>query len=74
MNSQKHVIVLYFREGESYWLYTRDMAEFGGPDIGISGVPEEKVDAYNLREYELSEFHDLKDIQSSLGYYFEYPT
>ena len=48
MNAQKHVIVLYRREGESYWLHTRGMAEFGRPDIGISDVPEEKVDAYKL--------------------------
>ena len=44
VNAQKHVIVLYSREGESYWLHTRGMAEFGRPDIGISGVPEGKVD------------------------------
>ena len=48
VNAQKHVIVLYSREGESYWLHTRGMAEFGRPDIGISGVPEGKVDAYKL--------------------------
>ena len=48
MNAQKHVIVLYSQEGESYWLHTRGMAEFGRPDIGISGVPEGKVDAYKL--------------------------
>ena len=48
VNAQKHVIVLCSREGESYWLHTRGMAEFGRPDIGISGVPEGKVDAYKL--------------------------
>lgn len=48
VNAQKHAIVLCSREGESYWLHTRGMAEFGRPDIGISGVPEGKVDAYKL--------------------------
>ena len=46
VNAQNHVVILYSREGDGFWLHTRGMAEFGRPDIGIYDVPEEKVEDY----------------------------
>ena len=46
VNAQNHVMILYSKEADGYWLHTRGMAEFGRPDIGISGVPEEKLHDY----------------------------
>ena len=46
VNAQRHVVILYSKEGDGYWLHTRGMAEFGRPDIGIAGVPEEKTGDY----------------------------
>ena len=46
VDALRHVVILYSREGDKYWLHTRGMAEFGRPDIGISDVPEEKVHDY----------------------------
>ena len=46
VNAQNHVMILYSEEDNGYWLHTRGMAEFGRPDIGIDGVPEEKVHDY----------------------------
>lgn len=39
-------MILCSKEDGGYWLHTRGMAEFGRPDIGIAGVPEEKVHDY----------------------------
>ena len=47
VDALRHVIVLSSKEGESFWLHTRGMAEFGRPDIGIYGVPEEKLRDYS---------------------------
>lgn len=46
INAQNHAVILYSQEENGYWLHTRGMAEFGRPDIGISGVPEEKLEEY----------------------------
>ncbi len=46
VNAQNHVVILYSRDGEGYWLHTRGMAEFGRPDIGIYDVPEERMEDY----------------------------
>lgn len=46
INAQNHVMILYSREADGYWLHTRGMAEFGRPDIGIFGVSEDKVSDY----------------------------
>jgi len=46
VNAQNHVLILHSKDETGYWLHTRGMAEFGRPDIGISHVPEEKVDDY----------------------------
>ncbi|MBO4688478.1 MAG: hypothetical protein J5636_08195 [Clostridiales bacterium] len=46
VNAQNHVVILFSEEEGGYWLHTRGMAEFGRPDIGISGVPKEKADEY----------------------------
>ena len=42
----RHVRLLSSKEGNTYWLHTRGMAEFGRPDIGIYDVPKEKVRDY----------------------------
>ena len=47
VDALRHVVILYSREGEKYWLHTRGMAEFGRPDIGIDDVPEEKLHDYS---------------------------
>ena len=46
IDALRHAVILCSKEGDTYWLHTRGMAEFGRPDIGISGVPEEKVNDY----------------------------
>ena len=46
VNALRHVAVLYSPQEEGYWIHTRGMAEFGRPDIGISGVPEQKLAGY----------------------------
>ena len=46
VNAQNHVQILYSEEADGYWLHTRGMAEFGRPDIGMYGVPEEKLHDY----------------------------
>ena len=39
-------MILFSEEEDGIWLHTRGLAEFGRPDIGIHGVPEEKVEDY----------------------------
>ena len=46
VNAQNHVMILNSKDDDGYWLHTRGMAEFGRPDIGISNVPEEKIQIY----------------------------
>ena len=46
VNAQNHVMILYSKDEADYWLHTRGMAEFGRPDIGISGVPEDRSEDY----------------------------
>ncbi|HAU50378.1 MAG TPA: hypothetical protein DEG74_05825 [Clostridiales bacterium] len=46
INAQNHVMILFSEEEDGIWLHTRGLAEFGRPDIGIHGVPEEKVEDY----------------------------
>lgn len=46
VNAQNHVLILYSRDEAGYWLHTRGMAEFGRPDIGISHVPEDRIEDY----------------------------
>lgn len=56
VNAQNHVMILYSEEDGGCWLHTRGMAEFGRPDIGIHGVPEEKI-------------HDYEQLISQMIYY-----
>lgn len=56
VNAQNHVRILYSEEDNGFWLHTRGMAEFGRPDIGMSGVPEEKI-------------HDYEQLISQMIYY-----
>ena len=46
INAQKHVVILFSEDEDGVWLHTRGMAEFGRPDIGIYGVPQDKVEDY----------------------------
>jgi len=46
INARNHAVVLVSEEEDGYWLHTRGMLEFGRPDVGIHGVPEEKVRSY----------------------------
>ncbi len=46
VNAQNHVVILYSKEEDGYWLHTRGMAEFGRPDIGIHRVPEDRLEDY----------------------------
>ncbi len=47
VDARRHAVILFSEEENgTYWIHTRGMAEFGRPDIGIRGVPEDK-----LREY-----------------------
>ena len=47
INAQKHVMIMFSAEEDgTYWIHTRGMAEFGRPDIGISNVPEDKLEDY----------------------------
>lgn len=46
VDALRHVAVLYTPEEEGYWIHTRGMAEFGRPDIGIHGVPGQKLERY----------------------------
>ena len=46
VNAQNHVLIMFSKEDDGYWIHTRGMAEFGRPDYGISKVPEDKLDDY----------------------------
>ena len=46
VNAQNHVLIMFSKEENGYWIHTRGMAEFGRPDIGISNVPEDKLEDY----------------------------
>ena len=46
INAQNHVMILFSEEEGGLWLHTRGLAKFGRPDIGIHGVPKEKVEDY----------------------------
>ena len=46
VNAQNHVLIMFSKEDDRYWLHTRGMAEFGRPDYGISKVPEDKLEDY----------------------------
>ena len=46
VNAQNHVIIMFSKEEDGYWIHTRGMAEFGRPDYGISKVPEDKLEDY----------------------------
>lgn len=46
VNAQNHVVVMFSKEEDGYWIHTRGMAEFGRPDYGISNVPEDKLEDY----------------------------
>ena len=41
------MLILYSKDEADYWLHTRGMAEFGRPDISISGVPEDWLEDYS---------------------------
>lgn len=40
------MLILYSKDEADYWLHTRGMAEFGRPNIGISHVPEDRIEDY----------------------------
>ena len=46
VNAQNHVLIMFSKEDDRYWIHTRGMAEFGRPDYGISKVPEDKLEDY----------------------------
>jgi len=46
VNAQNHVLIMFSKEDNGYWIHTRGMAEFGRPDYGISNVPEDKLEDY----------------------------
>lgn len=46
VNAQNHVLIMFSKEEDGYWIHTRGMAEFGRPDYGISKVPEDKLEDY----------------------------
>ena len=46
VNAQNHVLIMFSKEDDGYWIHTRGMAEFGGPDYGISKVSEDKLEDY----------------------------
>ena len=46
VNAQNHVLIMFSKEDDGYWIHTRGMAEFGRPDYGISKVPEDKLEDY----------------------------
>ena len=46
VNAQNHVLIMFSKEDDGYWIHTRGMAEFGWPDYGISKVPEDKLEDY----------------------------
>lgn len=46
VNAQNHVLIMFSKEDNGYWIHTRGMAEFGRPDYGISKVPEDKLEDY----------------------------
>ena len=46
VNAQNHVVIIFSKEDDGYWIHTRGMAEFGRPDYGISKVPEDKLEDY----------------------------
>ena len=46
VNAQNHVLIMFSKEEDGYWIHTRGMAEFGRPDYGISNVPEDKLEDY----------------------------
>ncbi|MBO4682076.1 MAG: hypothetical protein J5623_09325 [Clostridiales bacterium] len=46
VNAQNHVLIMFSKEDDGYWIHTRGMAEFGRPDYGISKVPEGKLEDY----------------------------
>ncbi len=56
VNAQDHVIILYSKEENGYWLHTRGMAKFGRPDISIENVEE-------------SDFNDYKQIVDQMIFY-----
>ena len=38
VNAQNHVLIMFSKEENGYWIHTRGMLEFGRPDYGISNV------------------------------------
>jgi hypothetical protein len=46
VNAQNHVVIMFSKDDNGYWIHTRGMAEFGRPDYGISNVPENKLEDY----------------------------
>ena len=46
VNAQNHVVIMFSKETDGYWIHTRGMVEFGRPDYGISKVPEDKLEDY----------------------------
>lgn len=46
VNAQNHVLIMFSKEKDGYWIHTRGMAEFGRPDYGLSKVPEDKLEDY----------------------------
>ena len=46
VNAQNHVLIMFSKEDDGYWIHTRGMAEFGRPDYGISNVPDDKLEDY----------------------------
>lgn len=56
VNAQDHVVILYSKEENGYWLHTRGMAKFGRPDISIENVEE-------------SDFHDYEQIINQMIFY-----
>lgn len=46
VNAQNHVMILYSKEEDGYWLHTRGMAEFGRPDYSVEGVAEGDIDEF----------------------------
>ena len=46
VNAQNHVLIMFSKEDDRYWIHTRGMAEFGRPDYGISKVSEDKLEDY----------------------------